>query len=80
MVSPRQPRAFVPRLRAVSERPVVYTELPDAQHSYDTFSSPRAAAAAEAVGHFLGVVYGEHLARTAVPASRPASPQPPLPR
>jgi acetyl esterase/lipase len=72
MVSPRQPRAFVPRLRAVSEQPVVYTELPDAQHGYDTFSSPRAAAAAEAVGRFLGVVYGQHRAgAAAAPAVAP---------
>lgn len=63
MVSPRQPRAFVPRLRAVSRQPVAYTELPDTQHGFDIFSSPRATAAAEAVGDFLGVVYGEHLTR-----------------
>jgi acetyl esterase/lipase len=74
MVSPRQPRAFVPRLRQVSEQPVAYAELPDAQHGYDTFSSPRAAAAAEAVGRFLGVVYGEHRARSA--ASPAAAPPP----
>jgi acetyl esterase/lipase len=62
MVSPRQPRAFVPRLRATSTSPVAYTELPDAQHNFDLFSSPRAAATAEAIGCFLGVVYGAHVA------------------
>jgi acetyl esterase/lipase len=58
-----QPRAFVPRLRAVSRQVVAYAEVPDAQHAFDTWSSPRSAAAAEAVGRFLGVCYGEHLAR-----------------
>jgi acetyl esterase/lipase len=77
MVSPRQPRAFVPQLRAVSEQPVAYTELPDAQHGFDTFSSPRAAAVAEAVGRFLGVAYGDHRARTHPPeaAELPGRPQ-----
>jgi acetyl esterase/lipase len=63
MVSPRQSRYFVPRLRAVSEQPVAFAELPDAQHTFDLFSSPRARAAAHAAGRFLGVVYGEHRAR-----------------
>jgi acetyl esterase/lipase len=58
-----QPRAFVPRLRAVSRQVVAYAELPGAQHAFDTWSSPRSVATAEAVGRFLGVVYGEHLAR-----------------
>ncbi|MCW2542756.1 MAG: esterase [Frankiales bacterium] len=63
MVSPRQSRYFAPRLRAVSEQPVAFCELPDAQHTFDIFSSPRAQAAAHASGRFLGVVYGEHRAR-----------------
>lgn len=63
MVSPRQSRSFVPRLRAVSEQPVAFAELPDAQHTFDIFSSPRSRAAAVAAGDFLGVVYGEHRAR-----------------
>jgi acetyl esterase/lipase len=73
MVSPRQSRSFVPRLRAASRQPVVAVELPDAQHTFDIFSSPRAAAAAEAVGRFLGVVYGRHRAQHA--AAAPVPPQ-----
>ncbi|MCW2620556.1 MAG: lipM [Frankiales bacterium] len=72
MVSPRQPRYFVPRLRAVSTSPVVFAELPDTQHGYDTFSSPRSAAVADAVSRFLGVVYGRHLARRAGTEATPA--------
>jgi acetyl esterase/lipase len=58
-----QPRAFVPRLRAVSRQVVAYAEVPEAQHAFDTWSSPRSIAAAEAVSRFLGVCWGEHLAR-----------------
>ncbi len=54
-------RLFAQRLRAVSQQPVVYAELPRAQHAFDVFGSPRATAAAEAVGRFLGVVYGDYV-------------------
>jgi len=57
-----QPRAFLPRLRAVSKQPVASVEVPGAQHTFDIWSSPRSAAAADAVGRFLGFCYGEHLA------------------
>jgi acetyl esterase/lipase len=63
MVSPRQSRYFAPRLRALSEQPVAFTELSDAQHTFDIFTSPRARAAAHSAGQFLGVVYGEHRVR-----------------
>jgi acetyl esterase/lipase len=66
-----QPRAFVPRLRAVSRSVVAYAEVPGAQHAFDTWSSPRSVATAEAVGRFLGVVYGRHVAGR--PCSRPAA-------
>ena len=35
-------RRFAEALRAVSRQPVVWTQLPDAQHSFDYFASPRA--------------------------------------
>lgn len=41
LVLRRDARAFAERLRAVSEQPVVYAELPGAQHNFDNFSSPR---------------------------------------
>lgn len=61
LVPVEQGRLFAQRLRAISRQPVVYAELPRAQHAFDVFGSPRATAAAEAVGRFLGVVYGDHL-------------------
>jgi acetyl esterase/lipase len=35
-------RRFADALREVSRQPVVWTEIPDAQHSFDYFASPRA--------------------------------------
>jgi acetyl esterase/lipase len=58
-------RLFASRLRAVSKSPVVYAELPHAQHAFDIFGSPRATAAAEAVARFLGVVYGAYVSAAA---------------
>ncbi|WP_375502576.1 alpha/beta hydrolase fold domain-containing protein [uncultured Jatrophihabitans sp.] len=70
-------RLFAQRLRAASRRPVVYTELPRAQHAFDVVGTPRATAAAEAVSRFLGVIYGEYLAsRTPAIVADEARPTP----
>ena len=50
-------REFVDELRAVSKSPVAYAELPNAQHAFDIFGSPRAHQSAEAVARFLSWVY-----------------------
>ncbi len=50
-------REFVEELRSVSKAPVAYAELPNAQHAFDIFGSPRANKAAEAVARFLSWVY-----------------------
>ena len=49
-------RAFAAALRAVSGQPVVYWEVPGAQHAFDTFNSWRSAAAVDAVERFVGWV------------------------
>ena len=54
---------FVEELRAVSKSPVAYAELPNAQHAFDIFGSPRAHQSAEAVARFLSWVYDEPLER-----------------
>jgi acetyl esterase/lipase len=56
-----QARSFVARLGGTSVQPVVYAELPFAQHAFDTFGSARAAHAAVAVEQFLAEVYSRHL-------------------
>ena len=62
LIPVEQARLFAARLREGSQQPVVYTELPRAQHAFDVVGTPRATAAAEAVARFLGVVYGRYLA------------------
>lgn len=57
LVPVEQARAFVAKLRDVSTQPVVYAELPFAQHAFDMFGSARAAHAAVAVEQFLAEVY-----------------------
>ncbi|MFV0495472.1 alpha/beta hydrolase fold domain-containing protein [Mycobacterium sp.] len=50
-------REVVAALRSVSEAPVAYAELPNAQHAFDIFGSPRANRSAEAVTRFLSWVH-----------------------
>ncbi len=57
LVPVEQSRQFVNRLRGASMQPVVYAELPLAQHAFDIFGSARAAHAAVAVEQFLAEVY-----------------------
>jgi acetyl esterase/lipase len=64
LIPVEQGRSFATRLREVSHQPVVYAELPYAQHAFDIFGSPRAAHSAVAVEQFLAEVY----ARTRVSA------------
>lgn len=54
-------RLFVERLREVSRRPVLYAELPGAQHAFDIFCTPRTARTVEAVRHFLEALRIEQL-------------------
>jgi acetyl esterase/lipase len=56
-----QARAFVERLRARSENPVVFAELPRAQHAFDIYASIRTAHTVRAVGRFLDVMYAERV-------------------
>ncbi|HME46659.1 alpha/beta hydrolase [Mycobacterium sp.] len=66
LVPVEQSRLFVDRLRDVSTQPVVYAELPLAQHAFDIFGSARAAHAAVAVGQFLAEVYATRLSAARV--------------
>jgi acetyl esterase/lipase len=56
-------RALAAALRAVSNQPVVYAELPHAQHAFDTLGSPRANSTAEAIARFLHYVRATSTAR-----------------
>lgn len=54
-------RDFYDELRKVSQNPVLYAEMPGAQHAFDVIHSPRAHQSAEAVGEFLSWVYASRL-------------------
>lgn len=59
LIPVEQARSFTARLREVSRQPVVYAELPCAQHAFEIFGSARAAQAALAVEQFLAEVYAK---------------------
>jgi acetyl esterase/lipase len=54
-------RRFAARLREVSHRPVVYAELPRAQHAFDLYSSLRTLHTVRAVEEFLAYVRAGYL-------------------
>jgi acetyl esterase/lipase len=61
LVPVQEARGFVEKLRSVSRSPVVYAELPGAQHAFDLFPSLRAGHVIRAVERFLDYVYSGHL-------------------
>ncbi len=61
LVPIEQARQLHAALQRTTTQPLAYAEVPGAEHAFDVFGSPRAAASAEAVERFLGVVYGDWL-------------------
>jgi acetyl esterase/lipase len=70
LVPVAEARAFVERLRATSEAPVAYAELPGAQHAFDVFGSLRAAHVAVAVERFADHAYARWTASAPDSATR----------
>ena len=60
-----QARSFAQMLRKVSRQPVVYAELPRAQHAWDLFSSARTLYTVRAIDRFLAVARTAHAAGSA---------------
>jgi acetyl esterase/lipase len=60
LVPVAQARTFVDELRKTSTSPVVYGELPLAQHAFEIFPSVRTHHTVHAVERFLAVVRSEH--------------------
>ena len=67
-------RRFVGALRAASCQPVVYAELPRAQHAFEVYGSSRALATVGAVERFLAFVRSGS-AVAASPSSSRAAPE-----
>lgn len=60
-------RHLAEALRATSRAPVVYVELPGAQHAFEVFPSVRTAHVVDGVGRFLEVVRARHAAGAQMP-------------
>ena len=58
LVLHHEARAFAERVRAVSRQPVVYAELPGAQHNFDFFQSIRFHAVTDAIVRFAELTLG----------------------
>ena len=56
-------RVFAADLSATSKSPVVYLEVPGAQHAFDIFASPRSEHTKLGVARFLTHTYSQYLAR-----------------
>lgn len=61
LVPVEQARHFVAALRAASKQPVVYAEIPGAQHAFDLFPSLRCLHVIDGIERFLGFIYSRHL-------------------
>jgi acetyl esterase/lipase len=62
LVPVAEARELVRRLREVNAQPVVYAELPGAQHAFDVFHSVRSAHVIRGVERFLRWVHSHHTA------------------
>lgn len=62
LVPVEQARSFVRMMRDTSQEPVVYVELPGAQHAFDVFASPRSLFAVDAVERFLTIMHDRYRA------------------
>ncbi len=63
LVRREENRLFAERLASVSEAPVVYWEVPGAQHAFDMLNSRRCSAAVDACERFAGWVVADAAAR-----------------
>jgi acetyl esterase/lipase len=61
LVPVREARFFVDKLRTVSHQPVLYAELPGAQHAFDVFGSVRVAHVLRATEHFLRAMHAKRV-------------------
>jgi hypothetical protein len=63
-------RLFADELRSVSNKPVVYAELPGAQHAFDLFHSLRFETVVDAIESFAAWVRSREVARGPRPDGR----------
>jgi acetyl esterase/lipase len=64
-------QGFVEQLRATSTNPVVYAELPGAQHGFDLFRSRRFDTVIDAIEAFTAHIRSRHRTAGGLPWGRP---------
>ena len=79
IVAVGQSRRFVARLREVSRSPVLYAELPHAQHGFDAFPTARTGHTVAAIHRFLAAVHERHTATARRATGARSHPPPALP-
>jgi dipeptidyl aminopeptidase/acylaminoacyl peptidase len=62
LVPVEEARAFVAALRERSGQPIVYLEVPDAQHAFEIFPSLRSLAVVDGVERFVSFLHARHRA------------------
>jgi acetyl esterase/lipase len=75
MVPVGEARAFCQKFRSTVKSPIVYAEIPHAQHAFEIFPSLRAAYVVQGVERFVSYLYSEYLRSTGIPCddAAPAS-------
>src|SRR4029077_14596592 len=71
LVPVAEARRFAADLRRISPGPVVYAEIPGAQHAFEIFPSVRAMFVVHGVERFLAHVYSRYLAERGVSEAAP---------
>jgi dipeptidyl aminopeptidase/acylaminoacyl peptidase len=67
LVPVAEARRFVEALRRTSREPVVYAEIPGAQHAFEIFPSLRSAHVLAGVERWCAWLHGRYLARRSAP-------------
>lgn len=70
-------RTFAEKLRGTSRAPVVYAEIPGAQHAFEIFPSLRALSVIHGIERFLAYLLSEHKRAAAQRAAAPPPSAPP---
>lgn len=72
LVPVREARHFTEAMRRATRNPIVYAEIPGAQHAFEIFPSLRTTFVIHGVERFLAYVYSLHLAGAASASTTPA--------
>ena len=75
LVPVREAREFAALLRQHTRNPVVYAEIPGAQHAFEIFPSLRTTFVIHGVERFLAYIYSQYVTQQRTAAAQVAAPQ-----